>query len=228
MLEQMRKLHGYTQEQLAKEVGITQNYYTQLESGKARSERVILKLSEFLKIKESFLASSGEYYEYPFLSDFYKLFLTEQRIAQSYRFLIDYICSKSKYIDAVFFRRPKIGFPVTSQIICLALLDDRQTLFFFQRRAKRFSLKRDHPSLRAETNASNDEQVMPFPLIDLFREELYKLSPTYIYERTVLIDDDLSKKIEDGTVERDDLMTYFRNKDYFKGLYESHLASRKR
>ena len=224
MLEQMRKLNGLTQEQLALKVGITQNYYTQLESGKAKSARVISKLSEFLNIKESFLSSGGEYYEYPFLSDFYTLFLTEQRIAQSYHFLNDYICSKSKYIDVVFFRRPRMGLPMPSQIISFALLDDRHTLFFFQRRSKRIS-----KDIRSRlTPPSNDEQVMPFPLVDLFREELHTLPSTYIYERTVLIDDELSKKIEEGIVQRDDLIAFFKSKNYFKELYEAHLESRER
>lgn len=218
MLEQIRKLFGYTQDDLAKKIGISQNYYTQIETGSAKSAPVIAKISNELKIKESFLTSLGEYVEYPFLSDFYTFQLIEQRIVQSYKFLIEYICSKSKCIDIVFFLVRGGSYRTgLSPIFYIALKDDHGTLFLFKRRSKSFVRYAG-----IQRRESKEIESRTFPLIDFFREELYKIPSTYVYEQTILTSDELFNKIENIEVSREDILPYFPDLAYFDLLYRAH------
>jgi transcriptional regulator with XRE-family HTH domain len=221
MLEQVRKLFGYTQDELAKGIGISQNYYTQIETGKAKSAPVIGKLSRRLNIAASFLMSRGEYYEYPFLADLYFFNLTEQRIFQSYKFIIEYICSRSRYIDIVFFllRKPPSEFLSRSPIFYIAIRDDHRTLFVFRRRSK---MRRHAPgdARVGSTRTAKEEEIRVFPLVDLFREELHKLP--YIYENTFLMDDQLFDQFEKEEIARKRLLSFFPDAGYFYKLYELH------
>lgn len=226
MLEEVRKLFGYTQEELADKIGITQNYYTQIETGASKSTPVIEKISKALKIKESFLTSQGEYVEYPFLSDFYIFFLTDKRIFQSYTFVIDYICSRSKFIDAIFFlRRAETRFSPFPPVIYLALRDDHDTVFLFKRRSKTrmpATASGGGPWQRKEIESK------VFPFVDSFREKLHGLRSAYIYEGTILIPDELFKKVEDNEVSRDDIISYFPGSGYFEGSARAHSEVKKR
>ena len=240
MLEHIRKLFGYTQEELASKIGVTQNYYTQIETGSSRSAPLISKISKELKIKESFLSSSGEYIDYPFLDNFYIFYLPERRIVQSYKFFLDYICSPSDYVDIVFFftRPTHYRMPLFSSIIYIALRDDHDTVFLLKRptrtmfstidkegmKAMSFSVSGRRIAKQGETvvrDAKQDIKTTFFSLVDIFREDLHKLQTTYVYEKTVRIGDDFIAAVDRGEIKRDNILPYFPTNEYIRRLCES-------
>jgi transcriptional regulator with XRE-family HTH domain len=228
VLEEIRKLYGYTQEELAGKIGISQNFFTQIETGASKSAPSIAKLSEVLQVKKSLLLLQGEYIEYPFLSDFYVFNLIEQGIVHSYKFIADLICSKSDFIDAIFLlSNPTLpGYPKTPwgvPIQYILIRDDRDTIFLVKRHIK----KRRFPITR-NRQENREIEVRTFPLGDSFRRILHSLGETPIYETTMTVPEDLYKKIETGVVKRDDVLPFFPNADYFYKQYEAHKRIKER
>ena len=219
MLQEIRKLFGYTQEELAKKVGVTQNYYTQIESGSSRSAPLITRLSTELKIKESFLL--GEYHDYPFLADSYNFCLTERKTVQAYRFIHTFICGPSKYVDVVFFlRHPKRIINLGPTVVCITIRDDHNNVFIFTTRVKSFSHSPGRGRLRDEPKKEVFHTT--FPRVDSFREDLHKLHSTYVYEKSVGMDEVLENAVESGTVKKELIMAYFPTKEYLFGLCKAH------
>ncbi len=223
MLDHVRKLFGYTQSELAAKVGITQNYYTQIETGSSKSAHVIAKISKELRIKESFLISVGEYTEYPFLGNFYIFYLPERRAIQGYKFLLDYICSPSKFVDVVFFfiRPPSHRMPLYSFTVYIAFRDDHDTVFLLKRQNKTTTFSVARKTKDAKPYQKENVRYKMFSLIDIFREELHKLRTTYVYEKTVRIGDDFLDAIEKGVISRGDVLAYFPTEEYISGLCKS-------
>lgn len=243
MLKTARKFYGYTQEELAQRIGKTQRYYTQIENGPSKSAPLIKKLSSILKIKESYLESSGEYIEYPFVSDFYPFCVAEKDPYEMYRYIVDDICSKSAFVDVIFLLvRPSLigmksrqgGYPV----LYIAIRDDRDTLFFFKRKEKgslaigtaRVTYEREATySLDEKGNLSNrklDHKI--FTKLDTFRDMLQSMRSTYVYETTKMVSEDLYQGIEEGSATREEIVKLFPSLDYFEGMYQSHTKLKKR
>jgi transcriptional regulator with XRE-family HTH domain len=239
MLENIRKLYGYTQEELAKMIGTTQQFYTQIETGSARGSRLLSKLSDVLKIKGSCLAPDAGYVEYPFLSDFYVFCLTEARLTPAHEWIAKYICAKSEFIDMVSFlvspsqlevkervrwRWP--GYPVGY----FALKDDRDTVFLFKRR------RRSRPFRAGEEfgRRPRDIESRIFGSLDFFREMLHSLRPSgsfqgpYIYERTIMTGLELFAHIEQARVVRDDILKCFLSTEDLHMLCNMHMSIKKR
>ncbi|MDH4163411.1 MAG: helix-turn-helix domain-containing protein [Nitrospirota bacterium] len=229
MLRIARKFFGYTQEELAEKIGTSQKYYTQIENGLSKSNPIISKLAGILNIKESFLGSSGEYIEYPFLSDFYTFCLTDKEIFELYKNISEYVCSPSEFIDIVFLLiRPSLirvaptlsGYPV----IYFAIRDDRDTVFLFRRkiRTRRLAIA------NKPRNDNKEIEIRSFARVDSFRVMLHSLPGTYILESTRMISDELHKQIEDGSVSRNDIVQLFPDAKYFQGQYLAHTKIRSR
>ncbi|MDA8090452.1 MAG: helix-turn-helix transcriptional regulator [Nitrospiraceae bacterium] len=202
MLTQIRKLFGYTQAELAKKVGVTQNYYTQIENGLSKSAPLIGKISNEIKIKESFLLGHGKH-EYPFLSDFY-IFNPSPSFENS-DFVLKYICAPSDFIDVVFLSDLSTRRVV---ITCLAMRDDHDTVFLFKRQV-------NVPGSRIYLFSDN------------FRDELHYLVPSLVYETTRRIPDKFMQIIENGTVERNDVIELFPGVEYFEEMYKAHKVLKK-
>lgn len=245
MLKTARKFYGYTQEELAQKIGKAQRYYTQIENGSSKSAPVIKKLSSILKLRESYLGSSGEYIEYPFLSDFYLLCIAEKDPHELYRYIVDDICSKSDFVDILFLlirpsligaiRRPG-GYPV----MYVAIRDDRDTIFLFKRRMK----TRGHPQVAAVSISEvvadayaldatkwlggRELDNTTFTKLDTFRDMLQSIRGTYVFETTTMVSEDLYHHIEDGAVTREDIVKLFPTPDYFEAMYQAHTKIKKR
>lgn len=220
MLEQIRKLYGYTQSELAGKIGISQNFFTQIESGASKSAPSIAKLSDVLRVKKSLLLSQGEYLEYPFLSDFYVFNLIEHSIVWYYKFIADLICSKSAFIDVIFFlslpnvpRSPTMPWIMPRRYILMR--DDRDTIFLFKRLLK---------TRKSRVAGKNMEHkfIEPFTMLDSFRRILHSLRETKVHEMTIIAPDDLYEKIDSGEVTRGNVLPFFPDADYFYKQYEVH------
>jgi len=204
--------------------------------GAVRSSAHMGRLAELLKIRESFLTFSGAgvYDEYPFLADFYVFCLTDKKIADSYEFILKYICARSEFIDALFLhvRSSLMGAPYSGgrPVIYIVMKDDRGTMFFLRRhlRAKGFG--------RAGARLGEDRreiEVRTFPRVDYFREQLH-LSTKYVHDMTGTVPAELYEKIEGrdenaekrSLVTRDDLLSFFPGGEYFLGQYEAHAKAK--
>ncbi len=224
MLDKVRKLFGYTQEELGRIIDVDQRYYTRIETGAVRSSGHLEKLASTLKIRESFLTFSGagEYDEYPFLSNFYVFCLTDTKINDSYEFILKHICAKSEFIDVLFlhsrlsqFKPPFIG---GRPVIYIAMKDDRNTIFLFKRRirTRRFPVAVSKPA-----SDSREIEIRTFPRVEYFREQLQSSTP-YVHDMTRTVPSELYEKIEEGAVTRDHFLFFFPDKKYFSGLYNAH------
>lgn len=245
MLKTARNFYGYTQKELAQKVGKAQRYYTQIESGSSKSAPLIKKLSSILRLKESYLGSTAEYLEYPFLSDFYQFCIAEKNIHDMYRYIVEDICSKSDFVDILFLLvRPSLigmmprpgGYPV----MYVAIRDDRDTVFLFKRQLKTKGYQLA-TAMRSSDAASDDHsldtsqklsgrqiEIKTFSRLDTFRDMLQSVRGTYVYETTKMISEALYHHIEEGTVTREDIVKLFPNVDYFEGMYQAHKRIRER
>jgi transcriptional regulator with XRE-family HTH domain len=224
MLEQIRKLYGYTQTELAREAGITQNFFTSIETGKIRAASSLSKIAEVLQIKTSILLSQGEYIDYPFLADFYIFTPKERNVVQLYKLISDLICSKSEIIDAAFlFANPSepdfVGETGEISLRHILLRDDRGTVFLF---------RRNHKSKISSSNRrvreDKERGITTFPMADSFRRILHSLNGTKVHERSLTETSDLSNKIEAGTVKKDDVLHLFPDVQFFHAQYDAHKA----
>lgn len=223
MLEQIRKLYGHTQAELAGKIGISQNFFTQIESGASKSAPSIAKLSEVLQIKQSLLLSQGEYLEYPFLADFYVFNLMDYGLIQSYKFIADLICSKSAFIDVIFFLATPI-LPATkmrpanlSLIRHILLRDDRNTIFLFKRHFKTRGF-----TIAGGRRENREIEVTNFTMVDSLRKILHSLREIKVHEMTITEPEGFHEKIVSGEVKREDVLPFFPDADYFHKQYEAH------
>jgi transcriptional regulator with XRE-family HTH domain len=216
MLEEIRRLFGLTQEQLASRIFVKQSQITQIESGTSKSAPLIKKISRELGIKESLLTSSGKYEEYPFLKDFYIFSLNEKKLGRSYDFIIKYFCSESSYIDVIFFGK-KIVPILNSAIVSMALRDDRDTIFLFKRRVKIPDF-----SSQAKVMGAKQRESIILPALDYFRTELHELQETAVFEKTVRISEELHIQIQNDNVRKKDISVYFPSTESLIHLGEVH------
>ncbi len=245
MLKTARLFYGYTQEELAQKIGKSQRYYTQIENGPSKSAPLIKKLSSILQMKESYLGSSAEYIEYPFVADFYLFCLTEKELYDLYRKIVEDICSKSEFVDVLFLLvRPSLigvmprlgGYPV----IYVAIRDDRDTIFLFRRKLKtrRYALATSGRSSEIAEDAVNMDgskklssrqvEVKTFFRSDTFRDMLQSIKGTYVCEMTRMVTEDLYRRIEEGSVTREDIVKLFPSVDYFESMYRAHTKIKNR
>jgi transcriptional regulator with XRE-family HTH domain len=248
ILELTRKLFGYTQAELAKKIGKTQNYYTLIETGRATSRPVLKKLSHHLKIDEGFLDGEFELpfeFSYPFLSDFYVFYLKDND-RNAYEYILRFICRNSELIDIVFllFRFPigsKKRFGGKRPIMMMALRDDKNTVFLFRRHEKLNlgpSYTKGKLNLLAMAGVKGEEHDMTeyptiekgSPLLDveLFLDKLNDLEGPVVFQQSVNVSMDLAKKVENGSVSRADILNLFPDTEYFRKLYENHLKIEKK
>jgi len=224
MLEKVRKLFGYTQEELGQKINVDQRYYTRIETGAVRSSAHIGKLAAELKIRESFLTFSGagEYDEYPFLSDFYVFCLTDNKANDSYEFILKHICAKSEFIDILFLHvrssLVRTSFTGGLPVMYIAMKNDRDTIFLFRRqvRTRRFSVAGARPS-----SNNREIEIKTFPRVESIREQLHALTP-YVHDMTRTVSAELYEMIESGAVTRDAILPFFPGENYFHGQYKAH------
>ena len=238
-LELTRKLFGYTQAELAKKIGKTQNYYTLIETGRAKSRPVLKKLSSILKIDEGFLNSEHELPyvgSYPFQTDFYVFFLKESD-RLSHEYIQNYIFGPSELIDITFFELT-LPFPFERKlinkrpIVMMALRDDHDTVFLFRRQDRQPT-----KALEKEQEKSDKEvKVRGFSVtvipqlekgsrllnIDLFLNRLNDLKGPDVFQKSVNISLELLLKIEKGSVTKNDILEYFPDEAFFQRLSEKH------
>lgn len=245
MLKTARRFYGLTQEELAKKIGKTQQYYVQIEKGTSISAPVIKKLSNILNMRESYLWSKGEYIEYPFLADFYQFCIAEKDAHELYRFIRDDICSKSAFVDVLFLvasprligLTPRLG---GNPVMYVAIRDDRDTIFLFKRRVKtrgyalatsesKNDIAADSHSLDASQKLSGKLlEIKTFAGLDYFREIMQDMRGPYVFETTVRVSEDLYHRIEEGTVTREEIAGIYPNVGYFEGMYQAHNRIKKR
>lgn len=245
MLKTARKFYGYTQEELAQKIGKTQRYYTQIENGPSKSAPLVKKLSSILQMKESYLGSTAEYIEYPFVADFYLFCLAEKDLYDLYGKIVEDICSKSEFVDVLFLLvRPSLigvmpklsGYPV----MYVAIRDDRDTIFLFRRQLKsrgyalmtsvrRSEIAEDGFNLDASQKLSGKQiEIKTFSKSDTFRDMLQSIKGTYVCEMTRMVTEDLYRRIEEGSVTREDIVKLFPSLDYFESMYQAHKRIKKR
>lgn len=227
MLAEVRKLLGITQKELAKLVGVTQNYYAVIESNPTKSAPLMQKISKELKIREQFLAF-GDRSRYPFIGEFYTFYLDHYKPVSGYDFLNTNICMQSSFIDLVFFLNIFEWYPQLTYNICFAMRDEHNTVFLITSKWKRPYFKKDGDIERPKTKRGAIELTnMQYfiPKIDLFRKDLYKNDSLLVYEKTVIAPDSLYFNLANGKVSRKDVAGFFPDRNHFKLLYEAHKST---
>ncbi|MGO9379975.1 MAG: helix-turn-helix domain-containing protein [Dissulfurispiraceae bacterium] len=223
MLEQIRKLFGYTQRELAGQVGIDQRYYTQIETKKSKSAKVIKSLSDKLQIKESYLTFGGD--EYPFMSDFYVFSLSDSFIL-SHLFAIEtLIIRRSAVVDVVFFIAvgQEYGQPYNKtghQVVYIALKDDQNTVFLLKRPKSTMHTR----MVRIPLSENKEITIHTFPAIIPFLVRLHSLPDTIVNDRAKIVSWELCEKIEVNRVVRDDILEFFPDNSFFRRQLKLHLG----
>lgn len=236
MLKKIRELFGYTQQALAAKVHTTQNYYTLVERAPNRSAPTVQKIGNFLGISVDFLMGNEK--SYPFTRDFYVFTLREESLS-AYSDIFNFLLKRSAYLDVIYFERSTEQSGRKLLPVCIAIKDDHGTIILINRRAKRrtFTIK-GKPPKTVET-----ESLVG---LNLFRQMLYE--KTWIYEKTLAIEDSLYKKIKKAVdriitaeetpadtervteetnqdiepVSRKDIEEFFPTLGFFERLYEVH------
>jgi transcriptional regulator with XRE-family HTH domain len=224
MLAEVRKLLGFTQKDLAKLVGVTQNYYAVIESNPTKSAPLMQKLSKELKMREQFLAF-GDRSSYPFLGDFYTFYLDHFKPYAGYDFLTTNISMGSSFVDVVFFLNRSEWYSRFVSIICFAMRDEHGTIFLVTSKWKRPYFKKDGVRERPSTKKGAIELTNMgyfIPHADLFRHDLYKNDRLLVYEKTVIAPDSLYFNLAKGKVSKEEVAGFFPDKNHFKQLLEAH------
>ncbi|MGO9613056.1 MAG: helix-turn-helix domain-containing protein [Dissulfurispiraceae bacterium] len=224
MIAEVRKLLGFTQNDLAEQVGVTQNYYAVIESNPTKSAPLMQKLSKQLKISEQFLAF-GDRSRYPFLAKFYTFYLDHLKPFSGYDFLNTNICRESSFVDLVFFLNRSTRYSQDFSIICFAMRDEHDTIFLVTSKGRRpyFKIAGDMKRSKMKTEETELANIgYSIPRINLFKKDLYKHDSLLVYEKTVIAPDPLYSNLANGKVSRKDVAGFFPDKNYFKLLYEAH------
>ncbi|MBI1767113.1 MAG: helix-turn-helix transcriptional regulator [Bacteroidetes bacterium] len=218
--EAIRKLFGYTQAELAKMIGTTQNYLTLIETGKGKSTPVIKKVAKLLQINPAFLSESSDAPgKLIFLGDFY-VFALKSNDFQPYIFLLKCHSGYSRFIEVVyiFSDGPLSTKPRSSSyprpLEGVGVKDDRGTIFFFKGQDGR----------KLDTVILNMTPPSHGPIRGFGRSR-FSSQPVFapdMIERRIKAPAELSNKIHDGTTTRSDISKLFFSPDYFKKLAEWH------
>lgn len=214
MLRQIRELLGYTQSSLAEKAGITQNYYTLIETGKYPSPPALTKISKIFKVRESFLAF-GDITEYPFTDNFYLFNISSPRFTMEFDFLLKYIFAPSKYIDILVLiwppdrriRPDRLGYES-----CIVVRNDHNTFFL---------VRRLNPLPKIGVRGTNETYDDIRTITGIYGSALYETN-NYVYQRAINVSPATVQKIKENSIVREDIAPLFPSFDFFKQLYEAH------
>lgn len=212
MLKEIRTLFGYTQSQIAEKAGITQNYYTLVETGKYKQPPALSKIANALNLKRNFLIF-GNLIEYPFTSDFYIFTINKAHAHYDPRldFLLKFIIAPAKYVDILILEWTVNVYPGSES--CLAVRDDHGTIFLVRRTIQMATV--DMSGKKEKLNLYDN-------IIDLieYKQSGFYEANNYLYVKIVNIPIGMVPKIKDGTISKEDIITFFPSIDFFKKLYE--------